>query len=114
MAGGGVGHGWVVRLKVAKTPFWTPHEHPKCPHNDQRHTSGPHTQWEQTQFPTAQLAPSMGAIVPAMTLEGWQNAFEKSRPVNIKYTGDGKILRVSVSCGNKNVFSFGADYAGFC
>ena len=46
--------------------------------------SGPHSQWEQTQFPIAQLVPSMGTIVPAMTLEGWQqNALHKSRPVNI-------------------------------
>ena len=27
----------------------------------------------------------MGPIVPAMTLEGWQNAVEKSRPVNIQH-----------------------------
>ena len=33
--------------------------------------------------PTAQLVPSMGAIVLAVTLEGRQNAFQKSRPVNI-------------------------------
>ena len=33
--------------------------------------------------PTAQVAPSMGAIVPAMSLEGRQNALQKSRPVNI-------------------------------
>ena len=33
--------------------------------------------------PTAQLASSMVAIVPAVTLEGLQNAFHKSRPVNI-------------------------------
>ena len=36
--------------------------------------------WE---VPTAQLVPPMGAIVPAMTLEGWQDALQKSRPVNI-------------------------------
>ena len=52
------------------------------------------TQWQIThqwatqpvgaiQVPTVQLAPSMGPIVPAMTLEGWQNSLEKSRPVNI-------------------------------
>ena len=46
-------------------------------------TSGPHSQWEQIQVPTVQLAPSMGPIVPAMTLEGWRNALEKSRPVNL-------------------------------
>ena len=40
-------------------------------------------QWEQIQVPTVQLVPSMDPIVPAMTLEGWQNALEKSRPVNI-------------------------------
>ena len=34
-------------------------------------TSGPHSQWEQIKTPTVQLAPSMGPIVPAMTLEGW-------------------------------------------
>ena len=34
----------------------------------------PHSQWEQTQDPTAHLVLSMGAIVPAMTLEGGQNA----------------------------------------
>ena len=33
--------------------------------------------------PTVQLAPSMGIIVPTVTLEGQQNALEKSRPVNI-------------------------------
>ena len=32
--------------------------------------SGPHSQWEQIQVPTVQLAPSMGLIVPAVTLEG--------------------------------------------
>ena len=49
----------------------------------QMNTSGPHSQWEQIQLLTAQLVPSMGAIVPAMTLEGQQNALQKSRPVNI-------------------------------
>ena len=46
-------------------------------------TSGPHSQWEQAQFPTTQLVPSMGAIVPAMSLESQQNALYKCRPVNI-------------------------------
>ena len=41
------------------------------------------SQWEQAQVPTAQLAPSVGAIVSAVSLEGRQNAFHKSRPVNI-------------------------------
>ena len=42
-----------------------------------------HSQWGQTQVPFVQLAPSMGAIVPVVTLEGRQNSLEKSRPVNI-------------------------------
>ena len=33
--------------------------------------------------PTAQLAPSMGVIVPVVTFEGQQNTLQKSRPVNI-------------------------------
>ena len=45
--------------------------------------TNPGRQWEQIQVPTAQLAPSMGAIVPALSLEGRQNAPQKSRPVNI-------------------------------
>ena len=49
-----------------------------------RPTQWPMThQWAQIQVPTAQLAPSMGAIVPAMTLEGGQNALQKSKPINI-------------------------------
>ena len=40
-------------------------------------------QWEQIQVLTVQLAPSMGPIVPAVTLESWKNALEKSKPVNI-------------------------------
>ena len=35
-----------------------------------------------------QLVPSIGVIVPVMTLESQQNTFHESRPVNI-YTGDG-------------------------
>ena len=35
-----------------------------------------HSQWEQIQVPTAQLVPSMSAIVPAVTLEGRQNALQ--------------------------------------
>ena len=37
------------------------------------------------QVPIIQLAPSMGPIVPAVTLEGRQNVVEKSRPVNIQH-----------------------------
>ena len=37
-------------------------------------TSGPQSQWEQTQVPTAQLVPSIDAIVSVMTLEGQQTA----------------------------------------
>ena len=33
--------------------------------------------------PHCQLAPSVGVIVPAVSLEGRQNAPHKSRPVNI-------------------------------
>ena len=54
-------------------------------HTVANNTSGPHSQWEQIQVPTAQLAPSMDPIVPAVTLEGRQNALEKSRPVNIQH-----------------------------
>ena len=43
----------------------------------------PVSQWKQTQFLTTQLAPSIGAIVPVLTLEGWQNALQESRPINI-------------------------------
>ena len=32
---------------------------------------------EQTQVPSAQFAPSMGAIVLSVTLEGWQMSFRK-------------------------------------
>ena len=39
----------------------------------------------KSRSPTAQLAPSMGAIVPAMTLDGRQNALQKSKPVNIQH-----------------------------
>ena len=52
-------------------------------HTVANNTSGPLSQWEQIQVPTVQLAPSMGPIVPAVTLEGRQNALEKSRPVKI-------------------------------
>ena len=48
-------------------------------------TSGPHSQWKQIQVPTVQLVPSMGPIVLAVTLEGRQNALEKSRPVNSQH-----------------------------
>ena len=103
------------RRRWQKPLFGTPHEQPWCPHSGHWHTSGPRSQWEQTQVPTAQLVPSMGAIVPAMTLEDRQNALEKSRPVNIEQlTHWGWIeLSVSVSCGNKTEFSFGANYVGF-
>ena len=37
-----------------------------------------HSHWEQTLVPTAQLAPSMGAIVPSVTLEGQQMPFRKA------------------------------------
>ena len=47
--------------------------------------SGPHSQWKQIQVPTVQLVPSIGPIVPAVTLEGWQNAVKKSRPINIQH-----------------------------
>ena len=43
------------------------------------------SQWKQIQIPTVELMSSMGPIVPAMTLEGRQNAVEKSRPVNIQH-----------------------------
>ena len=48
-------------------------------------TQWPHSQWEQIQVPTVQLVPSMGPIVPAVTLEGRQNALEKIRPVIIQH-----------------------------
>ena len=44
-------------------------EHPMSSHDAHavaNNNNGPHSQWEQTQVPTAQLAPSMDAIVPAM------------------------------------------------
>ena len=33
--------------------------------------------------PTTQLAPSISAIFQVVTLEGWQNALQESRPANI-------------------------------
>ena len=79
----GVGMGWGGRWQ--KPPFGTLYEQPWCPHSGQWHNSGPHGQWEQAQVPTAQLVPSMGAIVLAMSLEGQQNVLHKSIPVNIQH-----------------------------
>ena len=73
-------------------------------------------QWEQSQVLTTHLAPSIGAIVPVVTLEGWQNALQKSRPVdtNIRYTENGYPLSVSVGWGNKIKFICGANMTDFC
>ena len=46
--------------------------HPMSSHDT--HTVANDTPVGQTQIPTAQLAPSVDAIDPAMTLESWQNA----------------------------------------
>ena len=59
---GGVGWG------ETKTFAWDTHEPAMMPSQwPMTHHSRPQTQWEQTQVPTAQLVPSMGAIVPAET-----------------------------------------------
>ena len=57
--------------------------HPMSSHDVHTVANDTIVQWEQTQVPTAQLAPSMGTIVPAVTLKGWQKALYPSRPVNI-------------------------------
>ena len=61
-------------------------------------TSGPHSQWEQIQVPTVQLAPSMAPIVPVVTLEGQQNALEKSRPVNIQHLIHWECIDIECAC----------------
>ena len=81
--GGRVGWGGVGGVGGGNNPHFG---HPMSSHD--AHTvandiSGPDSQWEQIQVPTVQLAPSMGVIVPAVTLEGRQNALQKCRPVNI-------------------------------
>ena len=48
-----------------------------------QYTCEPQSHWEQTQVPTAQLVPSMGATVPSMTLEGQQHVLQKGTLVNI-------------------------------
>ena len=80
---GWAGVGWVgLGGRWQKPPFGAPHEQPWCQHCGQCHNSGPRS---QLQVPTAQLAPSMGAIVPAVSSEGRQNALHKSRPVNVSH-----------------------------
>ena len=70
----------------------------------------------QIQIPTFQSVPSMGPIVPAVTLDSRQNAIEKSRPVNIQHLIHwGWIdIECAVNCGNKIEFSFGVNKVGFC
>ena len=73
------------------------------------------SQWEQIQVPTAQLAPSLGAIVPAVTLKGRKILLRKTDQLtfNTWYTGAEWTLSVPVNCDNKNESSFGANYVGF-
>ena len=59
-------------------------------------TNGPYKQWEQIQIPTA-LASSMGAIVPAVTLEGRHNALQK-RSVNILNLVDWGWIDIECVC----------------
>ena len=40
-------------------------------------------QWQQFQVMASQLVPSRGAILLTVTSQGWQDALQKSRPVNI-------------------------------
>ena len=85
IANRGGGTGWAVRdvrwqKHLPGTPMSNHDTHTMANDRPVGHIA---SQWEQTQVPTGQMAPSMGAIVPAMTFEGWQNALEKSRPVNI-------------------------------
>ena len=83
----GVGQGGVGGSK--NHPLGHPMGHPMSSH--EAHTVANNTpvghiasgSGSKYRSPTVQLVPYMGPIVPAVTLEGRQNALHKSRPVII-------------------------------
>ena len=75
-------------------------------------------QWQQFQDMATQLAPSIGAILLAMTSQGWKNALQTSRPTHIEHGSRDTVHRYFLSVAmilcNKMDFSFGVNMAGFC
>ena len=84
MGRGGMGWGGVGGVGGGKNHPWG---HPMSSHD--AHTVANNTLVGHTasgskyRYPLSNWRPPMGPIVPAVTLEGRQNALEKSRPVNI-------------------------------